>query len=428
MKRLVRILALVLGLQLMVQSAFADDVLLGVTGAGANTNSIAYTIDGETGEATELGQLTYDGTNLKAIASMALNPADGYIYFTNNTGRGADTNKALYRIELDRLLSGDTAVDRVAVIGGQGIAQTPDMTFTDDGKLYVWSENNDNPMLINPETGVVISEIESDFGSWATGIAFDENGLLWVKAGDNLGWIELSVDGESANDEFNNFNNFFITWPDGFEYNDEYGYSNMLSRANDGTFWSGIRADDGSEDGNTVLWQFVPGTDASPLATIKGVVTGVHLSAIEWIRSATKPGKDRNFWTAVEDCRTDLSSDLAAGKDVSASTFQSCFFTGVNSANSASVNAQLKSAIAAAAKAGKEMDQTEIIRTAAQIADRLDLVQRLSTGKLVFASEFTSAGINLGALPTKTLDALKALPASEIDTLEEVLAQIAKVA
>lgn len=144
--------------------------------------------------------------------------------------------------------------------------------------------------------------------------------------------------------------------------------------------------------------------------------------------TAWSAGKDRNFWSAVEDCRTDLSSDLAAGKDVSASTFQSCFFTGVNSANSASVNAQLKSAIAAAAKAGKEMDQTEIIRTAAQIADRLDLVQRLSTGKLVFASEFTSAGINLGALPTKTLDALKALPASEIDTLEEVLAQIAKVA
>jgi hypothetical protein len=138
-------------------------------------------------------------------------------------------------------------------------------------------------------------------------------------------------------------------------------------------------------------------------------------------------GKDRAFWSAVEDCRLDFSEAANAGISLTASSYQSCFFTGVNSSNVSSVNAHLQTLISAANKAGTPMTSNDIVRAASLIADQLDLVQRLSSGALVYAAEFEAAGINLGAYPTKKLDSLRALPRTEIDTLSELLAEIAKL-
>jgi hypothetical protein len=135
-------------------------------------------------------------------------------------------------------------------------------------------------------------------------------------------------------------------------------------------------------------------------------------------------GKDRAFWSAVESCRLNMAAAISAGSDVSIAAYQSCFFTGVNPSNLASVNTQLQALVTAAAKSGTPMTSNDVIRAAGVIADRLDLVQRLSTGKWVYAAEFEPLGLTIG---TKTLGALKAQSADQIDTWEEVVALAARL-
>ena len=138
-------------------------------------------------------------------------------------------------------------------------------------------------------------------------------------------------------------------------------------------------------------------------------------------------GKDRASWSAIEDCRLDFSQLAKAGVPITASYYQSCFFTGVNSSNVSTVNANLQTLISAANKSGNPMTSNDIVRAVSVISDQLDLVQRLASGALVYAAEFEAAGINLGSYPTKKLDALKSLPRSDIDTLSELLEQITKL-
>jgi hypothetical protein len=88
------------------------------------------------------------------------------------------------------------------------------------------------------------------------------------------------------------------------------------------------------------------------------------------------------------------------------------------------VNAQLQALMSAAVKSGTPMSHNDVIRAAGVIADRLDLVQRLSTGKLVYAAEFEPLGITIS---TKTLDALMGQSADQIDTWEEVVALAARL-
>ncbi len=140
--------------------------------------------------------------------------------------------------------------------------------------------------------------------------------------------------------------------------------------------------------------------------------------------SAWLPGKDTTFWRSVENCRLDFGKAVTAGASLSVSAYQSCFFTGVNSSNLASVNAQLQALMSAAVKSGTPMSHNDVIRAAGVIADRLDLVQRLSTGKLVYAAEFEPLGITIS---TKTLDALMGQSADQIDTWEEVVALAARL-
>lgn len=135
-------------------------------------------------------------------------------------------------------------------------------------------------------------------------------------------------------------------------------------------------------------------------------------------------GKDTTFWRSVENCRLDFANAATAGASLSVSTYQSCFFTGVNSSNLASVNAQLQALMSSAAKAGTPMSHNDVIRAAGVIADRLDLLQRLATGKLVYAAEFEPLGLKIS---TKTLDALAGQPADQIDTWEEVVALAARL-
>lgn len=117
------------------------------------------------------------------------------------------------------------------------------------------------------------------------------------------------------------------------------------------------------------------------------------------VASAEALGKDQAFWSAVENCRLNFSDLAKSGASLSVTNYQSCFFTGVNSSNLASVNTQLQALITAAAKSGTPMTSNDVVRAAGVIADRLDLVQRLSTGKLVYAAEFEPLGLTIG---TKT--------------------------
>ena len=135
------------------------------------------------------------------------------------------------------------------------------------------------------------------------------------------------------------------------------------------------------------------------------------------VASAEELGKDRAFWSAVESCRLNMAAALSAGSDVSVSAYQSCFFTGVNASNVAAVNAALKALVAKAVASATPLSHAELMQSASMMADRLDLAQRLSTGKLVYAAEFKNLGLDIS---TSTLDRLKSLPSAEVDTWEEI--------
>jgi hypothetical protein len=297
----------------------------------------------------------------------------------------------------------------VADLSGLDLGQTPDATFRSDGRFYVWSEDSDDAVFIDVETGD-ITKIASDIGTYATGVAFDEEGRFWVKSGDQLNWIDFSSDGTSSLDEESSYGEIDVG----------VNGSNMLSLGSDGYFWSGYRDGD-----NTILFKFLPAAGDISASTI-ATVSDVKFAALEWVVASR--GKDTAFWNSVENCRLSMARSLSAGSDVSTSTYQSCFFTGVNSSNAAAVNSALKDQLARAAASGTAMSHADLMKAAAQIADRLDLIQRLSTGKLVYAAEFAEVGIDLGANPTRTLDTLQGMESKDIDTLDELLAQIRKVA
>ena len=393
---------------LLGQGAFAADrTLLGVTGSGQET-SIAYVIDPDSGDAVELGQLTYSGNDLAMIASLASNPIDGYIYMVNNTYWSTDDEgKALYRISPTDLLAGITEVEMVADLSGLELGSTPDAAFRADGSFYVWSESGDDPILVDTNTGD-ITRINSGINSWATGIEFDSDGKLWVKTGNELHYIDINEAGDGSNGESRGYAVLNVT----------DGAGNMLSLGEDGYYWSGYRTLWGVDDpADTVIYKFLP---TSGDITVQEVATveGIKLSVIEWISgSASGKNKDRAFWSAVESCRLNMAAALSAGSDVSVAAYQSCFFTGVNASNVAAVNAALKALVAKAVASATPLSHAELMQSASMMADRLDLAQRLSTGKLVYAAEFKNLGLDMS---TSTLDRLKSLPSAEVDTWEEI--------
>jgi hypothetical protein len=210
------------------------------------------------------------------------------------------------------------------------------------------------------------------------------------------------------------------------------GWTQVVERSliNEGAFVEDADLEDGS-----ILSQ--PTNIAIPSASSRYIMLAFYNDGTHgdprWIEVGGvklfgETGKDTAFWNSVENCRLSMARSLSAGSDVSTSTYQSCFFTGVNSSNAAAVNSALKDQLARAAASGTAMSHADLMKAAAQIADRLDLIQRLSTGKLVYAAEFTEVGIDLGANPTRTLDTLQGMESKDIDTLDELLAQIRKVA
>lgn len=389
----------------------SEQTLIGVTGSGGLTNSIAYVIDPATGDAVELGQLTYNGSNLTSISSFASHPTDGFVYMVNNTDwSDDDAGKSLFKISASALLSGNTEVEFVTDLSGRDLGATPDAAFRSDGKFYVWSENSDDLVLIDISTGDV-TWIESEINSWATGIDFDAEGKMWVKTGDVLHSMDINAEGTDSSSESRNYATL----------EDVDFASNMLSLGSDGYFWTGYRTIWGEPNsGDTVMYKFLP-TPGDITVDIIATISGIRLSALEWVSGSA--GKDTSFWKSVESCRLNMAGALSAGSDVSVSTYQSCFFTGVNASNVAAVNAALKALVSKAVSSATPLSHAELMQSASMMADRLDLAQRLSTGKLVYAAEFKNLGLNIS---TSTLDRLKSLPSAEVDTWEEIEAAASK--
>lgn len=151
-------------------------ILYAVSGAG-NSPSSLYQVNTSTGAATLVG-----ATGTSHVTGLAFNPLTGDLY-----GHRSD----IFDSGDSQLLQINVNTGASTLIGTTGI-QVPDMAFSSNGTLYAWGEFeptfsfSDNLYTIDTSTAVATLVGFSNIGTSNTGLAFDQNGALWVKSGDQL--------------------------------------------------------------------------------------------------------------------------------------------------------------------------------------------------------------------------------------------------
>jgi hypothetical protein len=168
-KCLVVLAASVCGLLASAGTASAD-LLYGANGAGGNISTL-YILDANTGAVVKaVGPIGF------AVTGLAIDPKSGTLY--GSTGRQASSGQpnpgSLIRI--------DRATGAGTLIGDErpDTETAADITFTPDGILYGWLEDNtDDLVTIDKTTGAATVVGDSSFSTYGSGLASNSAGVLY---------------------------------------------------------------------------------------------------------------------------------------------------------------------------------------------------------------------------------------------------------
>ncbi len=236
--------------------------LYGMTGAGSDLAFLyRLTINEETDIANELiGSLKYQNEQIRHATGLAWDPINSEFYFvSNNLG-------SLFKFDPNSAVNGEI---NVTLVGQIDLTNYPDLAFDPSGQLWGWSERSDDLVKIN-KNNAETTVFEVDISSWATGLASDLNGQLWLKTGT---LYKLITDSNSVTNNPVYGNNL------------PSSAANLLTVDSNGIFWTGARKNDGSDD-YTEIYTFdmtgrSEGSGEIPLNII-GRVAGIMLSSIEF--------------------------------------------------------------------------------------------------------------------------------------------------
>jgi uncharacterized repeat protein (TIGR01451 family) len=185
------VLGLALALLLLVPASASavPGTLYAATGAGGaaggcgGTLSSLYTLDPATGAATLVGPITVEGTQIRHVTGLAVDPTDGTLYAIANSQQSdcTDFGEAT-------LLTVDPATGAATVVGTMGgvDGQFPDIAFDPFGTLYGWNEEGDDLYTISLVDGTATLVGDCGCGTAATGLAIDSDGIVYVKPGSLL--------------------------------------------------------------------------------------------------------------------------------------------------------------------------------------------------------------------------------------------------
>jgi hypothetical protein len=214
MKKVSTAAMLFAALTLLASVASATPVLYGVTGAG-NAPSSLYTVDPVSGTTTLIG-----ATGFSHVTGIDFDPTTGILY-----GVVSD----LFDSGTADLITINSSTGAGTVVGPTG-NQTPDITIGPDGILRGWTENSDDPIVIDTSTGAV-TVTSSDLGTANTGVAFESLTSIYVKPGSDLFSVDVTTGAATSL----------------FGAGLGVSASNILENAPDGTLLTGFRDGSGTQ-------------------------------------------------------------------------------------------------------------------------------------------------------------------------------------
>lgn len=151
------------------------------TGAGDDNAGTLYLIDPATGAAKAIGPLRIQGRPI-GITGLAVHPKTGVIY---GITAGSSPNNRNSLVTIDPNTAEATLIGQMRVAGS-------DITFDNDGELFIWLPDTNQVGRINLASGRVtaLGEI-GDSRRLEGGIAFDGHGKLYTTPSGATGPIEL---------------------------------------------------------------------------------------------------------------------------------------------------------------------------------------------------------------------------------------------
>jgi hypothetical protein len=152
-----------------IAAALPQPTLFATTGGGGNSGAVSppsnlYRVDPANGAMTPLGNTGY------AITGLAQDPTTGILYGVSNNNSP---------IAPRTLLTIDPATGATTQVGPLGLI-IADITFDSQGRLFGWSEEEDNLASIDKTTGVATEFAANDLSTYGSGSAFDINDTYWL--------------------------------------------------------------------------------------------------------------------------------------------------------------------------------------------------------------------------------------------------------
>ena len=123
-----------------------------------------WRVDPNSGQATSVGDVGY------AITGLAQDPTTGILYGVSNNNSP---------IAPRTLLTIDPANGAATQVGPLGLI-IADITFDSQGRLFGWSEEEDNLASINKQTGAATEFTVNELDTYGSGSAFDVNDTYWL--------------------------------------------------------------------------------------------------------------------------------------------------------------------------------------------------------------------------------------------------------
>jgi hypothetical protein len=149
----------------------------GSGGSKPTLPSDLYRVDPNSGATTSLGNTGF------AITGLAQDPTSGILY-------GVSNNKS--PIAPKTLLTINPATGAATQVGPLGLT-IADITFDSQGRLFGWSEEDDNLASINKQTGAATELAVNEISTYGSASAFDINDTYWL-LGDGEGRVDDPTD------------------------------------------------------------------------------------------------------------------------------------------------------------------------------------------------------------------------------------------
>jgi hypothetical protein len=161
----------------------APTLFLTTGGSGSPSKTASpsnlWRVDPANGATISVGNTGY------AIGALAQDPTTGILYAASN-------NKS--PITANTLLRLDPATGAATVVGPVGEQKIADMSFDSSGRLFGWSEENDELVSINTATGAATAVAPNEISTYGSGSAFDKNDTYWL-LGEGEGEVGVNTEG-----------------------------------------------------------------------------------------------------------------------------------------------------------------------------------------------------------------------------------------